>query len=122
MKTQMKTSARPDFLQGVMSGLWPDGRGTASTLHFLQESRMIEVGTMRVREAVCTGEKSDARANGFSPRLLALWGKHWSADSLSALEFKLQLDATLSAFLRQNLFLFKEWPRHLRKQQFLLFR
>jgi hypothetical protein len=75
MKTQKKTSARPDFLRGVVSGLWPDGRGTASTLHFLQKSRMIEVGTMRVREAVCTGEKSDARANGFSPRLFGFVGK-----------------------------------------------
>jgi hypothetical protein len=33
------------------------------------EPRQLEVGTMRVRGAVCTGEIFRARANGFSPRL-----------------------------------------------------
>ena len=32
------------------------------------ESRQLEVGTMREREVVCTGEFFRARANGFSPR------------------------------------------------------
>jgi len=75
MKTQMKTSARPDFLQGVMSGLWPDGRGTASTLHFLQKSRMISGDNACAGSRLHGRKNSYARANGFSPRFFGFVGK-----------------------------------------------
>jgi hypothetical protein len=42
----MKMPAKLDSLHGVVSGLWPDGRVFASTLHFLPKPRMIKVGTM----------------------------------------------------------------------------
>jgi len=41
----------------------------------MAKSRQFEVETMRVREAVCTGEIFRARANGFSPRLFCFVGK-----------------------------------------------